>query len=53
MKAKAFEMIDIANRTEKPGDIGLTMVLDKGLGYRAAQDLMEYASEYIRWFYTD
>nr|AAU82702.1 conserved hypothetical protein [uncultured archaeon GZfos19A5] len=47
MKAKAFEMIDIANRTEKPRDIGLTMVLDKGLGYRAAQDLMEYASEYI------
>ncbi|MEA2032720.1 MAG: phosphosulfolactate synthase [Euryarchaeota archaeon] len=40
-------MIDIANRTEKPRDIGLTMVLDKGLGYHAAQDLMEYASEYI------
>jgi phosphosulfolactate synthase len=47
MKAKAFEIIDIANRTGKPRDIGLTMVLDKGLGYHAAQDLMEYASEYI------
>ncbi|NQE05332.1 Phosphosulfolactate synthase [ANME-1 cluster archaeon GoMg1] len=47
MKRKAFGIIDIANRTEKTRDIGLTMVLDKGLGYRAAQDLMEYASEYI------
>ncbi len=47
MKRNAFDMIDIANRTGKPRDIGLTMVLDKGLGYRAAQDLMEYASEYI------
>ena len=47
MKAKAFGIIDIANRAEKPRDIGLTMVLDKGLGYHAAQDLMEYASEYI------
>lgn len=47
MKAKAFEIIEIPNRTEKPRDIGLTMVLDKGLGYRAAQDLMEYGSEYI------
>ena len=46
-KRKAFEMIDITNRTEKPREVGLTMVLDKGLGYRAAQDLMEYASEYI------
>jgi len=47
MKRKAFEIIDIENRTEKPRDVGLTMVLDKGLGYHAAQDLMEYASEYI------
>ena len=47
MKRKAFEIIDIVNRAEKPRDVGLTMVLDKGLGYRAAQDLMEYASEYI------
>ncbi|MCW3134076.1 MAG: phosphosulfolactate synthase [Methanophagales archaeon] len=49
MKSKvlAFETIGIANRTEKPRDVGLTMVLDKGLGYHAAQDLVEYTSEYI------
>jgi len=47
MKRKAFEIIDVVNRAEKPRDVGLTMVLDKGLGYHAAQDLMEYASEYI------
>ncbi len=47
MTRKAFEIIDIVNRAEKPRDVGLTMVLDKGLGYHAAQDLMEYASEYI------
>ncbi len=47
MKGKAFGIIDIANRAEKKRDIGLTMVLDKGLGYRAAQDLVEFASEYI------
>ncbi len=46
-KALAFEIIEIVNRAEKPRDVGLTMVLDKGLGYHAAQDLMEYASEYI------
>jgi len=46
-KALAFEVIDIASRAEKPRDTGLTMVLDKGLGYHTAQDLMEYASEYI------
>jgi phosphosulfolactate synthase len=47
MKRKAFGIIDIVNRAEKPREVGLTMVLDKGVGYRAAQDLMEYASEYI------
>jgi len=47
MKRKAFEIIDVVNRAEKPRDVGLTMVLDKGLGYHTAQDLMEYASEYI------
>jgi len=44
---KAFEMIDIPDRAKKPRDSGLTMVLDKGLGYNAASDLMECAGEYI------
>jgi phosphosulfolactate synthase len=47
MQRKTFGILGIANRAEKPRNTGLTMVLDKGLGYRAAQDLMEYASEYI------
>ncbi|MGB3460308.1 MAG: phosphosulfolactate synthase [Halobacteriota archaeon] len=47
MTRKAFEIIDVVNRAEKPRAVGLTMVLDKGLGYHAAQDLMEYASEYV------
>jgi phosphosulfolactate synthase len=47
MATKAFEMIDIPDRAKKPRDIGLTMVLDKGLGYNAASDLMECAGEYI------
>ena len=44
---KAFEMIDIPDRAKKPRAAGLTMVLDKGLGYNAASDLMECAGEYI------
>jgi phosphosulfolactate synthase len=34
-------------RTEKPRSQGLTMVLDKGLGLSAVQDLFELASEFI------
>jgi len=45
---KAFEIIDMTDRTEKQRDtIGLTMVLDKGMGYNAACDLMECAADYI------
>ena len=43
----AFEAIEIPNRTNKPRDKGITMVLDKGLGYYQALDLMEYAADYI------
>ena len=43
---KAFDFLDIIDRTEKTRDKGITMVLDKGLGSNAAEDLMEYA-DYI------
>jgi phosphosulfolactate synthase len=43
---KAFEIIDILSRSEKPRARGLTMVLDKGLGLYQAADLME-AAPYI------
>ena len=43
---KAFEIIDLLARSEKPRAKGLTMVLDKGLGLHQAEDLME-AAPYI------
>ncbi len=44
---KSFDMITIPPREEKPRKRGLTNVLDKGLGYYAALDLVEQAGEYI------
>lgn len=44
---KAFEVIDIPGRSRKPRGIGLTVVLDRGIGYGQAEDLVEYAAEYI------
>jgi phosphosulfolactate synthase len=44
---KSFDMIAIPPREEKPRKRGLTNVLDKGLGYYAALDLVEQAAEYI------
>lgn len=35
------------SRTEKPRNSGLTMVMDKGLSVREAEDLMSVASDYI------
>ncbi|MHB1956005.1 MAG: phosphosulfolactate synthase [Sulfobacillus sp.] len=37
----------IADRTEKPRQRGLTMVIDKGLGLTDTRDLMELASDYV------
>jgi phosphosulfolactate synthase len=44
---KSFAMITIPPREEKPRARGITSVLDKGLGYYAALDLVEQAAEYI------
>jgi phosphosulfolactate synthase len=44
---KSFAMITIPPREDKPRSGGLTSVLDKGLGYYAALDLVEQAGEYI------
>ncbi|BDC35606.1 phosphosulfolactate synthase [Candidatus Methanoliparum sp. LAM-1] len=43
---KAFDFLDSIDRVEKPRNKGITMVLDKGMGFNAAKDLMEYA-DYI------
>jgi phosphosulfolactate synthase len=44
---KSFEMITIPSREKKPRNKGLTTLLDKGLGYHAALDLVEQAADYI------
>ena len=44
---KAFEMITIPSREKKPRNKGLTTLLDKGLGYHAALDLVEQSADYI------
>lgn len=44
---KPFEMIALPPREEKPRNKGLTTLLDKGLGYYAALDLVEQAADYI------
>lgn len=41
---KAFNFIDIIQRSEKPRSQGLVMVLDKGLGLLEARDLMPAAA---------
>ena len=38
---------DIPDRTKKPRKSGLTMVMDKGLSVREAEDLMSVGSDYI------
>ena len=43
---KAFDFISIITRTDKPRTRGLTMVLEKGLGLRAANELV-LQSEYV------
>lgn len=44
---KFFDMITIPFREEKPRKGGLTTLLDKGLGYHGALDLVEQAADYI------
>ena len=44
---KSFEMITIPSREKKSRNKGLTTLLDKGLGYHAALDLVEQAADYI------
>ena len=37
----------VAGRTEKPRSTGITMILDKGLGIYATEDLVETAASYV------
>ena len=42
-----FNLTDLPKRTKKNRDIGLTMVMDKGLSTKEAENLMESCSEFI------
>jgi phosphosulfolactate synthase len=44
-----FDILDFPrpDRTEKPRQRGMTMVIDKGLGLTDTRDLMELASDYV------
>lgn len=43
---KAFDFL-LKERETKPRDIGMTMVLDKGLGFDTAKSLMEISADYV------
>lgn len=47
MNRVEFALPSLPDRSTKPRTSGLTMVMDKGLGTRAAQDLMENGAAYI------
>ncbi len=42
-----FNLKDLPKRTKKNRDIGLTMVMDKGLSFREAEDLIESCADFI------
>jgi len=42
-----FTLIGLPQRTAKPRESGLTLMLDKGLGPRQVEDILEVAAEYI------
>lgn len=44
---KQFNMIGIPERPNKPREVGLTLMLDKGLSYRQVEDVLDVAAEYI------
>jgi phosphosulfolactate synthase len=50
MVQKSFDSVfelPVPGRTKKPRQNGVTMIIDKGLGLHATQDLMEMAGDYI------
>ncbi|HKR04207.1 MAG TPA: phosphosulfolactate synthase, partial [Bacteroidia bacterium] len=42
-----FSMVDIPERTVKPREEGITMVMDKGLCTREAEDMVAGSGPYI------
>jgi phosphosulfolactate synthase len=42
-----LELFSLPSRSTKPRDVGVTHVMDKGLGLRQAEDLLQTCSDYI------
>ena len=42
-----FELDQIPERTQKPREAGITMVMDKGLSIREAEDFLSIAAPYV------
>ncbi|MFM7725719.1 MAG: phosphosulfolactate synthase, partial [Flavobacteriales bacterium] len=42
-----FELDQIPHRSSKPREKGITMVMDKGLGVRQAEDLVESSGPFV------
>jgi phosphosulfolactate synthase len=42
-----YELDFIPERPERPRDSGLTMVMDKGLSTRQAEDLIDSSADYV------
>lgn len=47
IKNMHFFLTDIPERTQKPREDGFTMVMDKGLSLREAEDMVETSGDYI------
>lgn len=44
---KQFDIIGIPQRSAKPREAGLTLMLDKGLAVRQVEDVLDVASDYV------
>ena len=52
MAKRAFSLLDMPRRSEKPRVNGMTMCIDQGLGFDFVKGLLEMSSHYICLLYT-
>jgi len=46
---KAFNFINVPNRSKKPRNNGITCVHEMDMGIREVEDMLEFGSDYIDW----
>jgi len=46
-KTYNYQLPNLPERTVKPRDMGMTMVMDKGLSLREAEDFLSMTGEYV------